>query len=1142
MPRALAAFIERWLPSGGSERVNKGAFLRELCLVLDVPQPDPASGHPARDRYVIERSVRIPKPDGRVTTGFIDLYKEGCFIFVVKQLSGKEPWKGSQAMRADEVGNMAMERALTQALQLAEALEPHPPFLIVCDIGRCFDLYACFDGTSRYRPFPNAEKKRLLFKDLASYAGTLRILWTDPFLLDPSKRVERVSEHAATALATIADDLELAGHPSREVSSFLLRCVFTMFAEDVGLLERGMFSRALEDHWIPSPATFRAGVEGLWRAMNDGSSFGLGGKLLRFNGGLFANPSALLLTEGQLHRLLEAARYDWSDVDPAILGTLIERPLNTNARRQSGARYTPRALVERLVRPTVEEPLRADWSVVRAEMWLHRAHGKPDAARKALRDFQSRLTRVRVLDPACGTGSFLCVALNFLQQIDSEVVAELRALGEMQEPKKRVSPAQLLGIDVNPRAQAITELMLWMGHLNFCYRAHGKLEALPEPVLLNLHNIESRDAVLAWDAVDLVRDATGKPVKRWDGKTMKQSPVTGELSPDERALVTIEQYVNPRKSEWPDADFIVGNPPFMGSRRMPLSLGDEHVTGDEYVAALRATYADLPEQADYCMYWWDRAAHLAREGAIRRFGFIIPNSGSLRTFGRRVFARHLDAQSRPLRIVYSIPDCPYGNTAILVAMTVAQRASDAESSRAVLGLIDKPTGDSVSFRDVARIGADLRAGASVEEAQPLKANSLLCSRGVWLHGSGFVLESDDHPEGEFTGNPVTALPIVRPYLRGRDVAGRATNARVIDLYGLECDQAARLAPALFDRIAQRVRPARETSRRASERSHWWRFGSDAALWRAACAGLERYIATSEIAKHRVFVFLDGIVLPDTTVSTVALDDAHYLGVLSSRVHVVWALASGIKLADSSRYSKTDCFDPFPFPACTGLQKRSIRELGEDLDAHRKSRLFTHPSLTLTGMYNVLSKLRSGVVLNEADRVIHQEGLVSVLKQIHDDLDMAVFDAYGWPADLTDEQILEKLVALNLERADEERNGLVRWLRPNFQSAASAGTYAPNQPPITDMHEEDKNAELSTPVSVAQVAWPKTMGEQIVAVRDLVTASKQLWSAAEIAATFKGAKRKAIAEILDVLTALGVLVTCDETEKVQRWALARRAAM
>ncbi len=1136
MPRALAAFIERWIPSGSSERVNKEAFLRELCLVLDVPQPDPTSGDPARDRYVIERGVRIPKPDGRVTTGFIDLYKEGCFIFVVKQLSGKDPWNGNQAMRADEAWSMAMERAQTQALQLAEDFEPHPPFLVVCDIGRCFDLYACFDGTSRYRPFPNAEKKRLLFKDLVRHAGTLRTLWTDPFLLDPTKRAERVSEHAATALATIADDLELAGHSSQDVAAFLLRCVFTMFAEDVGLLQRGMFSRALEDHWLPSPATFRTGIEGLWRAMNDGSSFGLGGRLLRFNGGLFANPSALLLTEAQLHRLLEAARYDWSDVDPAILGTLLERPLNTNARRQSGAHYTPRALVERLVRLTVEEPLRADWSVVRTEMWLHRAHGKPDAARKALRDFQSQLTRVRVLDPACGTGSFLCVALDFLQQIESEVVAELRALGEMQEPRKRVSPVQLLGIDVNPRAQSIAELMLWMGHLGFRYRAHGKPEALPEPVLLNLHNIGSRDAVLAWDAVELVRDGTGKPVKRWDGETMKQSPLTGEPSPDERALVTIKQYVNPREAEWPDADFIVGNPPFMGSRRMPLSLGNEYVT------ALRATYPDLPEQADFCMYWWDRAAHLAREGAIRRFGFITPNSGSLRPFGRRVFARHLDAPSRPLRIVYSIPDCPYGNTAILVAMTVAQRASDAESSRAVLGLLDKPTGDSISFRDVARIGADLRAGASVEEARSLEANSLLCSRGVWLHGSGFVLEGGEHPEGELTGNPVTALPIVRPYLRGRDVAGRPTNARVIDLYGLERDQAARLVPALFDRIAQRVRPARETSRRASERSHWWRFGSDAALWRAACAGLDRYIATSEIAKHRVFVFLDGIVLPDTTLSTIALDDAHYLGVLSSRVHVVWALASGSALADSSRYSKTDCFDPFPFPACTGLQKRSIRELGEELDAHRKSRLSAHSSLTLTGMYNVLSKLRSSVVLNEADRIIYQEGLVSVLKQIHDDLDRAVFDAYGWPAELTDEQILEKLVELNLERAHEETNGLVRWLRPNFQRAAGAGAYAPNPPALTDTHEEDKNAELSTPVLRAQVAWPKTMGEQIVAVRDLVTASKQQWTAAEIAATFKGAKRKAIAEILGVLTALGVLVTCDETEKVQRRALARWAAM
>ena len=291
-------------------------------------------------------------------------------------------------------------------------------------------------------------------------------------------------------------------------------------------------------------------------------------------------------------------------------------------------------------------------------------------------------------------------------------------------------------------------------------------------------------------------------------------------------------------------------------------------------------------------------------------------------------------------------------------------------------------------------------------------------------------------------------------------------------------------------------------------------------------GLRRYIATVETAKHRVFVFLQAEVLPDNKLINIALDDAFYLGILSARIHVVWALAAGGKLEDRPVYIKTTCFNPFPFPIATKTQAARIRALGEQLDAHRKRQQEAHPELTMTGMYNVLEKLRAGEPLNDKDRVIHEQGLVSMLKQLHEELDVAVSDAYRWPHDASDEQILEELVALNAERAEEERNGVVRWLRAEFQSGAEKPTNL-TMPGTEDEYEVDKPAATTIP-------WPQRPGERIAAIRDLVLGSKRVWRTSEVASTFKGAKKEDVQDLLDGLVGIGVLVAYGNTEKELRW--------
>jgi hypothetical protein len=291
--------------------------------------------------------------------------------------------------------------------------------------------------------------------------------------------------------------------------------------------------------------------------------------------------------------------------------------------------------------------------------------------------------------------------------------------------------------------------------------------------------------------------------------------------------------------------------------------------------------------------------------------------------------------------------------------------------------------------------------------------------------------------------------------------------------------------------------------------------------RKALGGLTRFVATLETSKHRVFQFLPGETLPDHSLFAVALEDPFFMGVLSSRIHNVWALAAGSTLEDRPRWRNITCFDPFAFPNCSEAPKKRVRSLAEELDAHRKQQQVAHPDLTITGMYNVLEKLRSGEALSAKDKVIHEQGLVSVLKKLHDDLDAAVFDAYGWPHDLSDEQILERLVALNAERAAEEKRGLVRWLRPEFQNPTGAKT-ATQEKLAATQDPDDVPEQAAAPLPAAAMAWPKKLPEQIAAIRDLVARTHEAWTIGKVCTAFKGAKKTDVEEVLESLEALGLL--------------------
>ena len=1144
------AFIAKWQGVAASELSTSQSFLIDLCELLGVERPHAT---PEQD-YMFERPITFRHGDGSTSAGRIDLYRRGCFVLESKKLRGIAPGKGFDD---------ALLRARSQAEAYARALpagEGRPPFVVVVDVGQRIELYAEFSRSgATYTPFPDPRSHRIALADLAKpeLRERLRRVFVDPLSLDPSRESARVTREIAARLAELAKSLEQGGRAPEAVAQFLMRCLFTMFAEDVRLLPADSFRNLLAAHRERPDVAMRMLAQ-LWRDMDAGGfSAVLANEVLRFNGKLFKTPDTLPLDAAQLDLLIEAARADWKHVEPAIFGTLLERALSTGDRHKLGAHYTPRAYVERLVLPTVIEPLRAEWSDAQAAAMTLAAEDKHADAVAELRRFHHRLCTVRVLDPACGSGNFLYVTLEHLKRLEGEVLNALDELGFRQTGLalggeradalggETVDPHNLLGIELNPRAAAIAEVVLWIGYLQWHFRTRGDVHP-PVPVIRDFRNIENRDAVLAYDRVEVVVDDRGVPVTRWDGETMKPSPITGEKIPDESARKPIERYINPRKAEWPQADFIVGNPPFIGAANVRRALGDG------YADALRATWKDVPESADFVMHWWHQAAELTSHGEVERFGFITTNS-IRQTFNRRVLEHHLLDPKHPLSIVFAIPDHPWvdatDGAAVRIAMTVAAVNDVTGRLRDVIQENDGDEGASIVFREQqGKLHADLRVGANVSSAQALKSNLGLSCPGLKLHGSGFIVTTERAHElglGEVAG----VERYIRSYRNGRDLTDTPRGVFVIDLFGLSEHEVRARFPAIYQHVFDHVRPEREQNSRAIYRQNWWIHGEPRAAFRPALDGLPRFIATVETAKHRTFQFLDASMAPDNKLIVIAMDDAYALGVLFSAIHVNWAIASGSHLGvgNDPVYVKTRCFEAFPFPSATEEQREKIRGLGELLDAHRKRQQAAHPELTLTGMYNVLDKLRSGDTLSPKERVIHEQGLVSVLRQIHDDLDAAVLDAYGWtdllpllrvahgndaPAEgqsreeakrAFDEAILERLVALNAERAAEEARGLVRWLRPEFQNAGA--TARPEQTEIDTAADDGDSTDTATTavtVPAKPAPWPKDTIEQVRAVADLMAASATPLSIDDIAARFsgRGPWKKRLPPLLAMLVALG----------------------
>ena len=461
-----------------------------------------------------------------------------------------------------------------------------------------------------------------------------------------------------------------------------------------------------------------------------------------------------------------------------------------------------------------------------------------------------------------------------------------------------------------------------------------------------------------------------------------------------------------------------------------------------------------------------------------------------------------------------------------VAFTAAEKARGEEGT---LALVISESNDTTDEEAVSvemterrgRINADLTIGADVTQAQGLGANEGLSSFGLMLAGSGFIVTPAE-AEALGLGTIPGIEQHIRPYRNGKDLASTPRGVMVIDLLGLSEAEVIAKFPAVYQQIFTRVKPERDTNRDKALRERWWLHGRSRQELRKALVGLRRYIGTPETAKHRIFQFLDSTTAADHMIVALALDDAFHLGVLSSKFHTLWAFTAGGRMGvgNDSRYNSSRCFQPFPFPTATEAQQAHIRELAEALDAHRKRQQAQHPSLTLTDLYNVVEKLRAGQPLTAKEQTTHEHGLAAVVLSLHQQLDAAVDEAYGWPADLPDADILTRLLQLNYARQQEEAAGTVRYLRPAYQ--------APEQQAALAL----PTATAPTPLAaeVGPQPWPAELAQQMQAVRGIVQQASQPVNSAQVAARFRGSSPKKVQPLLDTL-ALMALVRFVEEENV-----------
>ena len=942
-----AEFIKRWSRVTQSEKAVSQSHFNELCQLLG--ERTPVETDPEGDEYCFERGAA--KDSGG--DGWADVWKRGHFAWEYKS-QGKD-----------------LDAAFQQLRQYALALE-NPPLLIVSDM-RNFRIH-----TNWTNSVSTVHEFTIYDLDDADVRNKLKWAFSEPERLKPEQTRQALTEHAAATFAELAQGLREGGYDPQVVAHFVNRLVFCMFAEDVGLLPDQMFRRMLDQARL-RPEEFAGYASELFGAMHrQGGRVGFE-EVAWFNGGLFDDDRALPLDRPQVNAVREAAGLDWSEIDPSILGTLFERGLDPDKRSQLGAHYTDRDKIMQIVDPVIVQPWVAEWAVCKEELsaLLDRA-GKATTsqassrwrqrAERQLREFLERLADFRVLDPACGSGNFLYLALHALKDLEHRVRVEAQTLG-LQPPFPAVSPANVKGIELNPYAAELARVSVWIGEIQWM-RRHGFREDR-DPILKPLDTIECRDAVLMADG---------------------------------------------REPDWPEADVVIGNPPFLGNRRMRRELGDD------YANALPAVYANwVGGRPDLVCYWFAKAGHLVGKGDVKRAGLVATNSIRGGT-NRNVLDRIVDQGA----IFDAWSDEPW------VVEGAAVRVSLICFVRKNSGLVARLDG-----LDTPRINADLTGGElDLTRAIRLTENQGVAFQGVIKRGP-FDIPGDLAREWLALPSNPNGRPnadVLKPRFNGMDLTRRPSGKWIVDFgYSMSEGEAA-LYEAPFAHIAEHVRPMRQRNRERASREFWFRhWNPRPAMW-GALDGLSRYIATPTLSRHRLFAWYDASVCPDHQLIVIARDDDTTLGILHSRFHELWSLRLGTSLEDRPRYTPTTTFQTFPFPegltpdipaadyaddpraiAIAQAARRLVQLRDRWLNPPEwvdwiEEPVPNYPKRPIPTPAAPLQQLNRRTLTNLYNH--RPQWLVNA----HTDLDTAVAGAYGLEADISENQALRELLNLNLPNA------------------------------------------------------------------------------------------------------------------------------
>lgn len=997
------AFIRKWKAVELKERSAAQEHFIDLCHLLH--EPTPADADPKGEFYCFERGAT--KSSGG--EGWADVWRRGCFGWEYK---GK---------RKD------LDAAFAQLQQYALALE-NPPLLIVCGLDH-FIIRTNWTNTI-------SVKHEFTLGELRDPDNLQKLKWamSDPEKLRPGKTRQGLTEDAAAEFAELAQSLR-SRFDAHKVAHFINRLIFCMFAEDADLLPNKMFQRMLEAAKA-DPSQFQTLASTLFSAMRNGGLVGFE-KIDWFNGGLFDDNDALPLTVDEIDRCLRAAELYWSDIDPSIFGTLFVRGLDPEKRSEAGAEYTDRDKIMMIIEPVITQPLLLEWDAVKREIAamvgpaqtvveeaIASASGFPelveevrtvqsrltsgpqlelfadlakqkrvrgvDAVRANLRSadrdltemrkqgqklfnaFLARLRAFRVLDPACGSGNFLYLALVELKNIERRVSIDGELFGfPPQFPA--IGPEALLGIELNPYAAELARVSVWIGEIQWMRRSGFDIGR--QPILKPLSTIECRNAIINAD---------------WSA------------------------------AAWPNADVIVGNPPYLGAKLLKRRLGVETTE------RIRALYdGQLPGFTDLVCYWFENARAMIERGTAVRAGLVATNSIRKNT---NLPVMHRITSTTRIFEAWSEEQWTVDGAAVDVSLICFGQVNQADVR--------------LNGNPVASVNADLTTGLDLTAARALPENRDGAFLGIQKSGPFDVpgelarawMQEPTNPNGQRNAE------VLKPYWNGDDLTGRPRDVWFIDLpLGLTKAEAS-LYASPFRHIAETPdedgKTVQELRAALGDRAgpRWWEPHWPRPEMRSRIEELRRYIVTAETAQHRIFAWLSYPILPDKNLIVIPREDDLMFGLLQNRFHAAWALRKGSDLEDRPRYTHTTTFATFPFP--NGMAPTNDLEAARRLPTaqrieHAAAQLnevrnrWLYPAELITRTPEIVRGFPEQVIARNEDaaRILARRTLTLLynempewLRQAHQEIDEAVALAYGWLPNISDDDALQNLLELNLARS------------------------------------------------------------------------------------------------------------------------------